>query len=579
MSADLQAAGGRPAGIREFTLRSVLAGIVVAAVIGVSYPYMVLKFGFGPNISVVSAFFGFIALGLFSRSYNRWENNIVQTAGTSAGQVAFICWLFAAFDMLAADPTSGFTVKLGSLQIFVWMTVAGLLGVLLAVPFRNHYVVDEQLPFPDGVAAAQTLVVLDSRGPAARQAAFAMIGSMLASGSLMLATSRAWLAEVLRIDFNRYSGAGGVGFAVSLLGIGAGLIIGIRICISMLLGTLFAWVIAPPLLGAAGAIPAQATRTQILLWVMWPAVGVMIAGGLTALALKWRSVARSFNALRAAGSRTGDFPLRWVWLSCSALTVLLAIVQQVMVGTPYWQTLVAVVLAFPLMLVGLRVMGETNWGPISIMTNFTQALFGALVPGNISAGAVPSGITASVASGSEGLMQDYKTGELIGATPRLLTYMQLIAVPVGAAALAVIYPLLRDTYGVGEGGQLSSPTSVRWVGFARILSQGFAALPPGALTALVAGSLVGVLLTFMELHPRLRKFVPAPGAVAIGMVIPASAVFTIFVGGVLEWLWRRWHATSFARFGIAVASGLIAGDALVAVALPILYFFGMVKPV
>ena len=87
-------------------------GLLVALVIGASYPYMVLKFGFGPNISVVSAFFGFLALGLFSKSYNRWENNVVQTAGTSAGQVAFLCWLLAAFDLLRLEPGSGFDVNL-----------------------------------------------------------------------------------------------------------------------------------------------------------------------------------------------------------------------------------------------------------------------------------------------------------------------------------------------------------------------------------------------------------------------------------------------------------------------------------
>ena len=62
----------KPPHIHEFSLRSVAVGLLVAAIIGASYPYVVLKFGFGPNISVVSAFFGFLALGLFSKSYNRW---------------------------------------------------------------------------------------------------------------------------------------------------------------------------------------------------------------------------------------------------------------------------------------------------------------------------------------------------------------------------------------------------------------------------------------------------------------------------------------------------------------------------
>ena len=85
----------KPAGLREFSPRSVLVGLLVALVIGASYPYMVLKFGFGPNISVVSAFFGYLALGIAFRNFHRWENNIVQTAGTSAGQTAFLCWMMA----------------------------------------------------------------------------------------------------------------------------------------------------------------------------------------------------------------------------------------------------------------------------------------------------------------------------------------------------------------------------------------------------------------------------------------------------------------------------------------------------
>src|SRR5687767_8726768 len=122
----------KPPHIREITTRSVRCALGVAIAIGASYPYVVLKFGFGPNISVVSAFFGFMALGLFSKSYNRWENNIVQTAGTTAGQIAFLCWLLAAFDILAAEPGSGFDVHLTRFQTFVWLSTSGLLGVLLA---------------------------------------------------------------------------------------------------------------------------------------------------------------------------------------------------------------------------------------------------------------------------------------------------------------------------------------------------------------------------------------------------------------------------------------------------------------
>src|SRR5262247_921115 len=179
-----QAAPQLPSGARELTIRSLLVAIVVAAVIGGSYPYVVLKLGFGPNISVVSAFFGYLALGIAFRNFHRWENNIVQTAGTSAGQTAFLCTLIAAFDFLRQDPNAHFTFELQPHQAFLWLTCSGLLGVLLSVPMRRHFVVDENLRFADGVAAAETLIVLDSKGEESKGAARAMALSGILSGLL-----------------------------------------------------------------------------------------------------------------------------------------------------------------------------------------------------------------------------------------------------------------------------------------------------------------------------------------------------------------------------------------------------------
>lgn len=220
----------KPAHVREITPRSVVAALVVAAVIGASYPYVVLKLGFGPNISVVSAFFGFLALGLFSKTYNRWENNIVQTAGTAAGQIAFLCWLLAAFDLLARDESTGFQVHLSTWQTFLWFSTAGILGVFLAVPLRKHFIEDEKLAFPDGLAAAETLILLDSRGPQAKRSAYSMLGALAASALVMWGTTRAWFEELIHVHLNRFSGVTGVGFSLSLLNIGSGMIIGLRIC-------------------------------------------------------------------------------------------------------------------------------------------------------------------------------------------------------------------------------------------------------------------------------------------------------------------------------------------------------------
>ena len=495
----------KPPGVREFSPRSITVGLIVALIIGASYPYVVLKFGFGPNISVVSAFFGFLALGLFSRSYNRWENNIVQTAGTTAGQIAFLCWLLAAFDMLAAEPGSGFDVHLTRWQTWLWLSASGLLGVFLAVPLRKHFIEDEQLPFPDGMAAGETLIMLDSRGPQARKSAFAMIGALAVSGLTFLATVLKWITDTIPVNLNAFSARMGVGFGVSLLNIGSGIIIGWRISASMFLGGIIAWILAPAWLVQLGLVAADARRVDILLTIMWPAVGMLIAGGIAGLLLRWNVLIKTFRGL-AAGGTSQDLALRWVWLGSGASAILLIAVQNVFFGTPVWHSVIAIALSVPLGLVALRVLGETNWGPISTMTNLMQAVFGVIAPGDLRASMVSSGITGAVAAESEGLMQDFRAGQMINSTPRILTYMQLIAVPVGALALAFMYPILRDTYGIiGEHAQLLSPTSQRWVGFAKIVTRelsGSATLTPEAAMrvswmkwSFAIGVLVGVVLT------------------------------------------------------------------------------------
>src|ERR1044072_707099 len=153
-----------PAG-PELTTRAIVIGLIVAMIIGCAYPYCVLKLGFGPNLSVVAAFLGFMTLVplvflLRLTDTNARENNIVQTMGTSAGQTAFMSVLLAAFDMLNAKGVFNPPIHLGTAQIFFWLCSASLLGVLLAVPMRRHYIDEENLTYADGLAAGETIRVL-----------------------------------------------------------------------------------------------------------------------------------------------------------------------------------------------------------------------------------------------------------------------------------------------------------------------------------------------------------------------------------------------------------------------------------
>jgi len=579
----------------ELTVASVIASIVVAAIMGLSYPYMVLKLGFGPNVSVVAAFFGFVILKLLAwKTYDRWQNNIVQTAGTSAAQTAFMCVLLSAFDMLRAQgETTGFALELTPLKSFIWLTVAALLGVLLAVPLRKHFIVDEKLAFADGIAAAETLVVLDPprNAPpdvmrAATQAAWALfIGIIISGAGMVLREEGHLLIHALPDGWESQATVAGltlanlgVGASYSPLSIGSGLLIGIRVDYSMILGGILAWVVTPYFLityhadaGGGAVFTADATRNQVLFWVMWPATGMLVAGGLTALALKWRLLVDTFRSLKTMSLGSSDFPLAWVGIGVAVCAVSLCVVQYLMFDMPFWMTITAIILSLPLMLVGLRVLGETSWGPISALSNMMQGLFAVVAPGHIAANMVASGTTGTIATSSEAIMQDYKAGYLIGSTPRSMTWAQLMAVPIGAAAVSWIYPVLRDTY----GDELSSPISRKWAGFATILKQGVGALPSGALWALLVFAALGIVLTVLEGNPKIRKFVPSPTGIGIGILVPFSVIATMFVGGLFGEAWKATNKTSYTKYMIPLASGLIAGEALIAVILPLLFWLGL----
>jgi uncharacterized oligopeptide transporter (OPT) family protein len=299
---------------------------------------------------------------------------------------------------------------------------------------------------------------------------------------------------------------------------------------------------------------------------MWPATGLMVAGGLMSLALKWNLIVKTFRGLKGSQIDNRDFPMQWVVAGTIVMTVVVCLVQYFSMGIPVYLSLIAVLFSLPLMLVGLRVLGETNWGPISAMSNMMQAIFAFISPGNVPVNMSSSGLTGTIAVTSEALMQDFKAGQLIGSNSRNLTIAQLIAAPVGSLATAVVYPVLRDKFGIGPQG-LSSPISVKWAGFAELLTKGFNALPPGCLVGLLIGIAVGILLTLLA--EKYAETTPSPSAIGIGMLIPASVLMTFILGGVGQLIWSKVSPNSEENYRIPLASGLIAGEAILAVVLAI----------
>jgi uncharacterized oligopeptide transporter (OPT) family protein len=595
---------------RELTWQAVVSAVVVSAVVSASYPYVLLKLGLGPNISVVSAFLGalmLLALAPKTHGQNRWMNNIVQTAGTSAASTAFMCVIAAAVDLAAQNPNAtpflnGIT-HIEPWPMFWWLCCAGAIGVLFTVLFRRHFLDDPKMIFADGVAAAETIVVLDSKGSEAR-------GKLQALGLTALASALVdWFREAWNVLQDFYPTplfkSFRVGIEWNLLSIGSGLLVGPIVSLSMLAATMLVVATGPHLVESGvgreivlnGIGPAdraecerlidkdwgdlskeQQTFVQqhgnkqadymqhkyfsiMLLWFMWPATGLMITSAITAVLLKWRSIVESFRHLRvsAAEGTSEDVSLRVVVVGSLLFTVALAAVAYHYFDMSPVQTVVAVVCSLPLILVGIRVLGETNYGPISVMMNGLQAVFAVFWPASIGHNLVAAGMAGSCNAQGQGTIQDYKTGKIIGSTPRVLTWVQLAAVPIGAAAVVVMYPLLTKRYVLGE--DLTTPTGVKIANMAVLLSQGWGALPRGAVLWTVIASVVGILIPILQTFGRI-EWLPSAGGFGLGLILPGTLTVPMAIGGILGWLWARQHQPSYDRYAVTIASGFIAGEAL-----------------
>lgn len=612
-----------PPPLREITWQSVTGGLLISSLVAGSYPYVVLKLGMGPNVSIVSALLGAIFLKLTAvktRGCNRYLNNVIQTAGTSASSTAFMCVIAAAFGYLDLDERVNIHIQISPWQMFVWLTCSGMIGVAFTVLFRKHFLDDPKMIFADGVAAAETIQVLDAHPMETGQKVRALGIAALASAAVDWSREGMGLLPTLYLS-QQFR----IGFEWNLLNIGSGLLVGLNVGMSMLLGTLVIgyvvgpWVIhsgigleivqaqiAPAYLARCQDLVSFSNQTQqqtafladhcgrlqdfytqdphrqkyfpiVLLWAMWPATGLMVASAITSVIMKWRSIADTFKHLRMARDLRGEdmsFTSIVVW--ALALTAALAFIQRVNFSMSVMQTAVSVLASLPLMLVGIRVLGETNQGPVSLMANALQALFAVFWPASLGLNLIAAGMAGNTSAQSEGTIQDYRTGKIIGSTPRILTYVQLAAVPIGAAAVAVMYPLLVNKYGLGGDG-LTAPTAIKIKNMAVLLSQGASALPRYALQATIAAAGVGILVAVVreKLDEAWTGWIPSIAGFGFALILPGELNIPIAIGGIAGWIWRKRSPQTYSDYAITIASGLIAGEALLGgLILPVLAALG-----
>lgn len=613
---------------RELTWQSITGAFLVSSIVSGSFPYVVLKLGMGPNISVVSAFLGAIFLNVTAwktRGSNRLLNNVIQTAGTSAASTAFMCVVAAAFGFLDQNEVARTHIQMRATDhieikpwdMFTWLTCSGMIGVVFTALFRRHFLDDPKMIFADGVAAAETVVVLDS-GAGMQGKVRALGVATLASAAVDWFRDGLWKLLPPAWFFGSKSAESlQAGIEPGLLTIGSGLLVGINVALSMVAGSLLVlWVIGPGVIhsgigeeivrgqilpqywepcnaaiasGAAnqadfihahcGKLPALRSGNHfgiVLLWAMWPATALMVATAGTAIALRWRTVVDTFRNLNVSRGLQGeDMGVKAIVGWAVVLTILLAIIQHSHFDMSYTQTVVAVLASLPLMLVGTRVLGETNQGPVSAMANALQAVFAVFWPSSIRLNLIAAGMAGNTSAQSEGTMQDYKTGRIVGSTPRILTYVQLAAVPIGAAAVAIMYPLLVKKYGLGVG--LNAPTGVKLSNMAVLLSQGWGALPRYAMEASIAAAVIGIVIAVVQNKWHI-PWIPSTVAFGFALILPGTLNIPMGIGGIAGWIWLKRSPESYGRYCVTVASGFIAGEALLGgIIIPVLSAIGWLK--
>jgi len=585
----------------QLTIRAVATGCVLGAVVASMNIYFGLKTGWSIGGSLIAAILGFsvwkVLAGLGAKQLSVLETNIAQTSGSAAGSMT------SAAGMLSAIPALGLMGSQFSYwQLAGWALAVGFLGVFYAIPLRNQMVVIEKLRFPTGTATAETIVSMNSAGGAGdalRQAKallgwavvaaiftqvkylypaieHPMIGNLIAGPEAVQAISAGDAVEaagwvVLWVT----AGLWGFSLLISPLMFGAGILIGPRVGTSLLLGAILGWAVIGPWSQSQGWAPGPIMKYENgpRGWLLWPGVAIMIADAFANLALSWRTV---LNTFKPGGATLADgdelepehmrIPNAWWMIGLGIACVITMTVAHSVFGIPWWMTLIAVAMSSVLAMIATRSTGETDINPIGGMGKVTQLVFGAVAPGKADINVLAAGITSAGASQSGDMMQDLKTGRLLGASPRNQVIAQLVGIMVGIPICAGVYKIFDNAYEIGVDQQFPAPAAQAWKAMAELLSGGFDQLPPHAVPAIVAGAVFGTLL------PVIRKFVkPAAPfvlsslAMGIAFIVPAYYSVAMFIGSMMLVAWKRISPASAAALAIAVASGLIAGEGLTGV--------------
>ena len=592
---------------RELTLRGLILGALITTVFTAANVYLGLKVGLTFASSIPAAVISMAILSAVKDS-SILENNIVQTVASAAGTLSAI--IFVLPGLVIVGWWTGFPFW----QSFLICVSGGMLGVLFTIPLRRALVTNSDLPYPEGVAAAEVLKVGSSaRGEGAADASEAregltavVLGTAASAGLAIIGATRLLAAEVSGVFRLGASAASGYSVAWSLALFGAGHLVGLAVGMAMLVGLLIAWVVAVPILTSLqpAVDAASLTSNTMTIWrtqVRFIGAGAIGVSAIFTLATLAKPVVaglvstlRASQAVATGDDRDRDIAPRWIigiTVACLAVTAWLAwSFASNSALAPHAVTLTIVAVPF-VFIVGFTIAGVAGYmaGLIGASNSPISGIgiLGIVVCATIVAAVVPptpdtqkvlvafalfiTAIVFACATISNDNLQDLKTGQLVGASPMKQQIALIVGVAAGAAVIPSVLNLLAKAYGFAGAPNIG------------VVSQNPLPAPQATLISALAqgviggnldwkmigiGGLVGVALIVVNalLKATKRGSLP-PLAVGIGIYLPMSATFAVVVGAIVgNWYNARAKLARepdrAERLGTLVASGLIVGESL-----------------
>ena len=472
----------------ELTLSAIILGIVLSVIMGAANVYLGLRVGMTVSASIPAAV---VAMGVFRMLQRRslLESNLVQTAA-SAGESLAAGILFTMPAMILAGVWIEFNFWITTLVALI----GGMLGVLLMIPMRRVFVVENQeLQFPEGVACAEVLRTgIGDAGDEDDQkdmgVRLVVWGAVIGAGFKLAESLMGILRRQVEWAVTKAGGIFYVGANVSPALIAVGYIVGLSIAVQIFLGVAIGWLVVVPLLSFSYEGSEPPAEIAWKLWttqIRYMGVGTMLVGGVASV---WRvrpglvaavreivSMARRGKNEKNLGIAEKDIGGKSIVILTIFCIVLIAGLYFVLLEHALGLTLLAIVsmsvmsfffAAVASYIVGL--VGNSN-SPVSGMTITAVLATGGLIylfgftgTGAIVATLGVAGIVCCVACTSGDVCNDLKTGFLVGASPRNQQVMQIIGVLVAAFVMAPVLTILhegslkRGTGGIG-GEELAAP--------------------------------------------------------------------------------------------------------------------------